>query len=29
MATGLDEVAAKRVVMAIHNGSIARVEIKY
>jgi hypothetical protein len=29
MATGLDEAAAKRVVMAIHNGSIASVEIKY
>jgi hypothetical protein len=29
MATGLDEVAAKRVVMAIHNGSIANVKINY
>jgi hypothetical protein len=29
MATGLDEVMAKRVVMAIHNGSIPSVEIKY
>jgi hypothetical protein len=29
MATGLDEAAAKRVVMAIHNGSIASVSISY
>jgi hypothetical protein len=29
MAAGLDEVMAKRVVMAIHNGSIANVTINY
>jgi hypothetical protein len=29
MEAGLDEPAARRVVMAIHNGYIPNVEIKY